>query len=78
MLKYWWHELFGHKWDEMAFRMPASSNSSGLQITTLIRRCDCGAVKSAQVMGDPIEAASLLTQDKQSDELAALRRMAGL
>lgn len=79
MLKKFWHKLFGHKWHEMAFRIPADPEAGrALQLTQLIRRCDCGAVQSAQVLGDPIAAAQYVTTDKQSEELSALRRMAGL
>jgi hypothetical protein len=49
-----------------------------LDLWTLLRRCPCGAAQSAQVWGDIVEVGKLDHTRADSDELTALRRMAGL
>lgn len=70
MLLRLWHKLYAHSWKDSAFRMPIDERAGRLvAVTTFIRQCRCGAVQSAQVMGDPVE---------HTNELDALRKMAGL
>lgn len=74
-----WHRLFGHRWTETAIRVSANPERGQLlDIWTLLRRCPCGAAQSAQFMGDIVDVAKLDHTTAQTDELNALRRMAGL
>jgi hypothetical protein len=78
MFQRWWHKLFGHNWNEIAVRVNGGG-PNGLDLTTLIRRCGCGACQTAQVIGDVLAVARTVdTSPVQSEELNALRRMAGL
>lgn len=76
MLLRWWHKLWKHHWNELAFQIPSDPEGRRNPITQLIRRCDCGAVQSAQVIGNPIDVARLAAGD--DPEVQALRRIANL
>jgi hypothetical protein len=80
MFQRWWHRQFGHKWVETAFRVPANpERGQFVDVWTLLRRCDCGAAGSAQVVGDVVEVAKLdHTKVVDNEEINALRKMAGL
>ena len=73
------HRLWAHQWEEIAYRLPMDpEHGLMVAITQLVRRCRCGAIQSAQVMGDPVDGAALFGAPQKTDELNALRKMAGL
>lgn len=80
MIQRWWHSLFGHKWIEHVILTPACpERGQAIPITTILRRCACRAVQSAQVMGEIREVALYDTSGvRNNEELAMLRHMAGL
>lgn len=77
MLKRWLHDkIVGHKWTEMVF---VQRDPEGVRppIYTLFGRCNCDAVRSAQVAGDPLAMKYIDTTDLKNAELDALRSIVG-